>query len=868
MANTSGKKPVERDGQISAIKDPVTGATIFYNNSCTMVRTSNELGTPDRTQVGRGTDSPRREAAIRELGIGNSAIGSIITVSYGRVKVPGVIIVADVDGGYLHCVWSFGFGEISAWNDVYMNDDDITNIDGASHVQTRNGTAVQTQTDVLGLYGDQTHPGLTLYSCMFRLSRAVFGGSLDITADIDGRKVYEFRTGEPGYGTWIYTDNLVLIAYDILTADWPWTSEIDPADIDYDSWEALADYADVQISSGSGTDGRHRYRGTFDNRDAWAAADEVLRHGHMHVAVVGDKFYLWREGDVTPNSGLIDKWFETPKCSSAEPGTITSEVNVVYRSFIDDDSRNVVASLASGPNEYVYEEIAMNGFRDAFMANRWGLQYLKLKREIDAVTGVTGPEAAQLIPGQIQPMDLQNGFGEVNVRILKVPVEVEKGKYTINGRIVVGNVDDDTNSDDDEDNDWVPPWTPVVANLPADVDQEFGYSGDWQNYSELPDPDDLTGWTESNIDMLLDGSGDFTTIRSKAQATGSVQYGTNWASYGGVPARILVTFLYRTNASYVHNSSLTLDVQLFGYDGGPPLVLDLLWLANVAPENDTDHEWKLFVAIVNTVPGYSWHYLEFNATNMDFPDDNIIDVKKMFFVPWGGNPNLAISQRFTWTEHVNAADSIIDYQIWREMADDTRLATAWATPQGNDELEFTVVSGAGLIGSPVQVGGQYFLRAHGKENVFTDIDVDTQSVQELGIYGLMNSIYDMDETDMAAGTVVTTAGGGVTKEHQTGTANSLRDIETITAASDTLDAENWTVLCDCTSNAITINLPAAADHPGREYRITKIDSSASWPVTVDPDGSETMSGLSSKILTYQWDTLVITSDGASAWIIQ
>lgn len=98
------------------------------------------------------------------------------------------------------------------------------------------------------------------------------------------------------------------------------------------------------------------------------------------------------------------------------------------------------------------------------------------------------------------------------------------------------------------------------------------------------------------------------------------------------------------------------------------------------------------------------------------------------------------------------------------------------------------------------------------------------------------------------------------------TGNPLRNIETITASSDTLDANNYTVLCDASSNAITINLPAAASHNGREYNVKKIDSTANT-ITVDGNGSETIDGSTTAIITEQYASITVQSDGSNWHIV-
>lgn len=87
-------------------------------------------------------------------------------------------------------------------------------------------------------------------------------------------------------------------------------------------------------------------------------------------------------------------------------------------------------------------------------------------------------------------------------------------------------------------------------------------------------------------------------------------------------------------------------------------------------------------------------------------------------------------------------------------------------------------------------------------------------------------------------------------------------IETVTAASDTLDDTHSTVLCDCTSNAITINLPAAASSTRKIYTIKKIDATGN---AVD-FGSANIDGSTSRTLSSQWESITIHCNG-TAWFI-
>ena len=95
-------------------------------------------------------------------------------------------------------------------------------------------------------------------------------------------------------------------------------------------------------------------------------------------------------------------------------------------------------------------------------------------------------------------------------------------------------------------------------------------------------------------------------------------------------------------------------------------------------------------------------------------------------------------------------------------------------------------------------------------------------------------------------------------------------IETVTG-NTTLDATHSTVLVNASGN-VTITLPAAAsaynstDGIGRIYEIKKIDVDADT-VTIDGNGSETIDGGTTAVLTIQYESITIQSDGSNWHII-
>ncbi len=90
------------------------------------------------------------------------------------------------------------------------------------------------------------------------------------------------------------------------------------------------------------------------------------------------------------------------------------------------------------------------------------------------------------------------------------------------------------------------------------------------------------------------------------------------------------------------------------------------------------------------------------------------------------------------------------------------------------------------------------------------------------------------------------------------------NIVTKTTAYTATEADH-TILCDATSAAFTVTLPAAASYPGQILVIKKIDSSGN-AVTIDGNSTETIDGATTASLSAQWQSKVIQSNG-TAWYV-
>jgi hypothetical protein len=88
---------------------------------------------------------------------------------------------------------------------------------------------------------------------------------------------------------------------------------------------------------------------------------------------------------------------------------------------------------------------------------------------------------------------------------------------------------------------------------------------------------------------------------------------------------------------------------------------------------------------------------------------------------------------------------------------------------------------------------------------------------------------------------------------------------TTKTTSYTATANDYTIVCN-NAGAITITLPAASGATGRVYVIKKI-SAALNNVTIDPNASETIDGGATRVLTVQYESVMIQCDGTSWYIL-
>jgi len=109
-------------------------------------------------------------------------------------------------------------------------------------------------------------------------------------------------------------------------------------------------------------------------------------------------------------------------------------------------------------------------------------------------------------------------------------------------------------------------------------------------------------------------------------------------------------------------------------------------------------------------------------------------------------------------------------------------------------------------------------------------------------------------------------GIGTTTPHSTlETSGSVAEL--VTSVTTTLTSGSETVmLCDATSGAFTVTLPASAGVANRRYSIKKIDSSAN-AVTIQGNGAETIDGSNTISLNVQNKSYTLVNNGTSWFLI-
>ena len=130
----------------------------------------------------------------------------------------------------------------------------------------------------------------------------------------------------------------------------------------------------------------------------------------------------------------------------------------------------------------------------------------------------------------------------------------------------------------------------------------------------------------------------------------------------------------------------------------------------------------------------------------------------------------------------------------------------------------------------------------------------------------LKDFHDVNLGTLSDGDVVTYNSTSGLWENQQPSGGSTSVVSTETAATVNLGATPQTVLCDATSNNMTVNLPAASGNANLVHIIKKTDSSVNT-VTIDGDASETIDGSATLVISTQYVSYTVVCDGSNWHII-
>jgi hypothetical protein len=153
-----------------------------------------------------------------------------------------------------------------------------------------------------------------------------------------------------------------------------------------------------------------------------------------------------------------------------------------------------------------------------------------------------------------------------------------------------------------------------------------------------------------------------------------------------------------------------------------------------------------------------------------------------------------------------------------------------------------------LFGATTVLGNQHFFEGNAVGAALTLGSGCTNS-------RITGGVFAVDPVDSSG------VGSNIIEE---GCANTWQGVRSI-SADRTLSRKDWILLVDASGAARTITLPAASGYANKEFTVKKSDSSANT-VTLARTGSDTIDGATSKVISAQYASLTVTSDGTNWYI--
>lgn len=176
--------------------------------------------------------------------------------------------------------------------------------------------------------------------------------------------------------------------------------------------------------------------------------------------------------------------------------------------------------------------------------------------------------------------------------------------------------------------------------------------------------------------------------------------------------------------------------------------------------------------------------------------------------------------------------------------------------QSNFTAQTSIVSGSYIgffaNGYNYKISYDNFLSGLGVTGTIEQ-DGDVTGVPVLDVDGTINKIRNLEAGTGIA--IEVSAENGIT-------ISTTQSSDEYVSASSAYTVTSLNYVIDCISGTFTVTLPTAAGIIGQEFIIK---NSGSGSITIDPSGSQTIDGDTTKILA-QYDSMSIVSNGTN-WII-
>lgn len=177
-----------------------------------------------------------------------------------------------------------------------------------------------------------------------------------------------------------------------------------------------------------------------------------------------------------------------------------------------------------------------------------------------------------------------------------------------------------------------------------------------------------------------------------------------------------------------------------------------------------------------------------------------------------------------------------------------------ATKVGAVTLNGTNDATLAMVGQALTVDAVNLLPRDGDRAYTGNHDANNNRIRNVGVAEVTGTEPSTPPTGMVW--LDTSGSGGIA---------GLVALVSKSAAYTALDTDT-VIICDATSAAFTITLPAASGRIGKVYYVKKIDVSAN-AVTIDGNASETIDDTTTKVLSSQYDSVLIVGDGSEWWIL-